>query len=271
MGFEDTRGTLFFEIARIAERRKPQILFLENVKGLLSHDRGRTFAVILATLDELGYNAEWQVLNSKYFGVPQNRERVFIIGHLRGKSSRQVFPIKQIEEPDIIIPTLTARYKADSNGSYISYPKEQGEINQEGISNTLSRVQKDNLLLNIKKTQYGKHQQDCVYDVDGISPTIPQGTHGSTPHLLKIILDTPYSMGNSKPNRSAIGSQRVPEIGNNERSIRRLTEIECERLQGFPDKWTEGVSATQRYKQLGNAVTVNVIDAIIKKLNKELA
>ena len=92
-GFEDTRGTLFFEIARFASILKPRILFLENVKGLLSHDKGRTFEIILQTLDELGYNVEWQVLNSKDFGVPQNRERVFIIGHLRGEGGRKVFPI----------------------------------------------------------------------------------------------------------------------------------------------------------------------------------
>ena len=90
---DETRGTLFFEIARAAEQIKPRTLFLENVKGLLSHDKGRTFGIILSTLDELGYNVEWQLLNSKNFGVPQNRERVFIIGHLRGSSGREVFPI----------------------------------------------------------------------------------------------------------------------------------------------------------------------------------
>lgn len=92
-GFEDTRGTLFFEVARFASILKPKYLFLENVKGLLNHDKGNTFEVILSALDELGYDVEWQVLNSKDFGVPQNRERVFIIGHLRGTSGREVFPI----------------------------------------------------------------------------------------------------------------------------------------------------------------------------------
>lgn len=92
-GFEDTRGTLFFEIARFAAILKPKYLFLENVKGLLNHDKGNTFEVILSALDELGYDVEWQVLNSKDFGVPQNRERVFIIGHLRGERGRKVFPI----------------------------------------------------------------------------------------------------------------------------------------------------------------------------------
>ena len=83
-GFEDTRGTLFFEVMRLAKERHPQILFAENVKGLLNHDKGRTFGTIIRAMDELGYDVEWQLLNSKYFGVPQNRERVFIIGHLRG-------------------------------------------------------------------------------------------------------------------------------------------------------------------------------------------
>ena len=91
---DETRGTLFFEIARAAKEIKPPLLFLENVKGLLSHDQGRTFRTILSTLDELGYDAEWQILNSKDFGVPQNRERVFIVGHLRGSGGRPVFPIR---------------------------------------------------------------------------------------------------------------------------------------------------------------------------------
>lgn len=83
-GFADTRGTLFFDVMRLAKERHPKILFLENVKGLLNHDEGRTFGTIIRTMDELGYDVEWQVFNSKYFGVPQNRERVFIIGHFRG-------------------------------------------------------------------------------------------------------------------------------------------------------------------------------------------
>lgn len=94
-GFEDTRGTLFFDIARMARIIRPKYLFLENVKGLLNHDNGDTFETILRTLDELGYDAEWQVLNSKHFGVPQNRERVFIIGYLRPWGGTRVFPIQE--------------------------------------------------------------------------------------------------------------------------------------------------------------------------------
>lgn len=94
-GFEDTRGTLFFEIARFASILKPRYLFLENVKGLLNHNNGDTFETILTVLWELGYDVEWQVLNSKDFGVPQNRKRVFIIGHLRGECTRNIFPIRR--------------------------------------------------------------------------------------------------------------------------------------------------------------------------------
>ena len=97
-GFEDTRGTLFFEICRFASILRPKYLFLENVRGLLNHDGGATFETIIRTLDGLGYDVEWQVLNSKNFGVPQNRERVFIIGHLRGERTRNIFPLSRESE-----------------------------------------------------------------------------------------------------------------------------------------------------------------------------
>jgi len=94
-GFDDTRGTLFFEIARILKDKNPKYFILENVKGLLSHDNGFTFKTIISTLTELGYDLQWQVLNSKNFGVPQNRERVFIVGHIRGQPRPEVFPITE--------------------------------------------------------------------------------------------------------------------------------------------------------------------------------
>ena len=94
-GFDDTRGTLFFEIARIASVKKPKYLFLENVPGLLNHNQGRTFETIIHTLDELGYDVCWQVLNSKNFGVPQSRNRVFIIGYLREQCAGEVLSFTQ--------------------------------------------------------------------------------------------------------------------------------------------------------------------------------
>lgn len=142
-GFEDTRGTLFYEICRIIKSHRPKIIFLENVKGLLSHDRGRTFAVILSSLDELGYNVEWQVLNSKFFGVPQNRERVFIVGHLRGESSKKIFPIRQ-------------------NAEEVSGLSE-GEIKKIG------------------KIPSPNFNNFNIFDKDGISPTIPSVAYKQAP------------------------------------------------------------------------------------------
>jgi DNA (cytosine-5)-methyltransferase 1 len=131
-GFNDTRGTLFFDIARILKEKRPRHLVLENVKGLLSHEQGKTFQTIIGVLSDIGYRVEWQVLNSKNFGVPQNRERVFIIGHLRGECSRQVLPIGQSTKVDtkqrVIGSTLTSRYPASQReGTYI-----EKEGNSEG-------------------------------------------------------------------------------------------------------------------------------------------
>src|SRR5699024_9118815 len=129
-GFADTRGTLFFEIMRIADIVRPRYLFLENVKGLLNHDGGATFETILNTLDEFGYDAEWQVLNSKNFGVPQNRERVFIIGHFRGAGGRAVFPVGR---------TDTENTKTDKGVLAADYRYDEGfRIREEGISPCLT-------------------------------------------------------------------------------------------------------------------------------------
>lgn len=101
-GFNDTRGTLFFEIARIAAVKRPKYLFLENVPGLLNHNKGRTFETILNTLDELGYDVCWQILNSKNFGVPQSRNRVYIVGYLRGKCAGEVLSFTQTSRKTLI-------------------------------------------------------------------------------------------------------------------------------------------------------------------------
>ena len=132
-GFDEARGTLFFDIARILADKKPRNFILENVKGLLSHDSGRTFTTIIRILSTMGYFVEWQVLNAKNFGVPQNRERVFIVGHLGGQPRRKVFPItkgdgldiQQTEElPMQISNTIRTNYSNGfSNETYIQSNK----------------------------------------------------------------------------------------------------------------------------------------------------
>ncbi|MBA7586445.1 IS1595 family transposase ISCco3 [subsurface metagenome] len=218
-GFKDTRGTLFFEICRIAEVKRPRLLLLENVQGLLNHDKGNTFRIILSSLSELGYDCEWEVLNSKDFGVPQNRPRVFIIGHLRGKGGQKVFPIGKDDE-------IFNRENKSKKGQ-----------TQTKFSTALrgSEMKADHTyILHNKYGGFKEKKERRFYDY---SPTI----------------------------RTPKGGGHIPDVVKNG-NIRCLTPTECERLQGFPDGWTEGISDTQRYKCLGNAVTTNVIMEIGKKI-----
>ena len=252
-GFEDTRGTLFFEIARFASILKPKYLFLENVKGLLNHDKGNTFKTIIGALDELGYDVEWQVLNSKNFGVPQNRERVFIVGHFRGERSGNVFPFGgKVENAD---PGLKNEIK--------KYGTIQPNFNQSGI----------------------------VYETDGIAPTLRAYQGGNLKPKIRVKEATKQgyaeaevgdsinlSHPNSKTRRGRVGKQIANTLLTGESQgvvepdfrIRKLTPREYWRLQGFPDwafdKAQEVNSNSQLYKQAGNSVTVNVIAAIAERL-----
>lgn len=290
-GFEDTRGTLFFEIARIAAAKRPRLLFLENVKGLLNHEGGRTFGIILRTLDGLGYDLQWQVLNSKNFGVPQNRERVFIVGHLRGTPRPEIFPVGANGKADIVIPTLTARYTAASNGGYVRH-RQTHQINDpvhsndrvyatDGISPTLNTAQGGNRQPKI----IARNQRGEVREME-ISGSFTKSRSGKQFSYLKIPEATKKGYAKATVgqsiNLSVMGSKtrrgRVSDVAQTldtgmqqhtltkDMKIRRLTPVECERLQGFPDGWTEGESDTQRYKTLGNAVTVNAVQAIAEKL-----
>lgn len=254
-GFDDTRGTLFFDIARILKDKQPKYFILENVKGLLSHNKGDTFRTIIATLTELGYDLQWQVLNSKNFGVPQNRERVFIVGHLRGEPRPEVFPIStssgQIDElQGLQVGAITARRgTAKSDGDYVV----------ESIRQTQEM-----------KQIVGGSQGYRVYDPQGISSTLAGEAGGvgakTGLYAIKYGQNNPDRNGNTSNEMFTLKASSTNAGVSNGVSIRRLTPLECERLQSFPDGWTEGISDTQRYKCLGNAVTVNVITAIAERL-----
>jgi DNA (cytosine-5)-methyltransferase 1 len=277
LGFEDTRGTMFFEIARIIRDKRPRYFLLENVKGLLSHDEGKTFQTILGVLSDLGYEYQWQVLNSKNFGVPQNRERVFIVGHLRETSRPEVFPIgesysishqtKYAEQAgrSRISSTIDARYGSLRNAgeTYLHYIG--------GIRGKRDMWLKDN-----KQNSRNFSQGQRVYSSDGIASTIAgnAGGLGGKTGLYAIPVLTPDRMEKRQNGRRfkndgdpafTLTSQDKHGVYDG-LNIRRLTPIECERLQGFPDNWTEGISDTQRYKCLGNAVTTLVITEIGQKL-----
>lgn len=266
-GFADARGTLFFEIARILQDKHPRLLLFENVKGLLSHEGGETFKTIIRTLDELGYDLGWQVLNSKHHGVPQNRERVFIVGYLRGTRRPEVFPFREDDKENSELQgqqanTLTARYQgAEATGSYVI----------EGKSDAPEIVQ-------VNKP---KHSNDRVYGVGGVSPTLntmqggnrqpiivaSRGRNPKNPSDRTIGVHTEQRLeANTKGTSNTLTNVQKDNWLMENDTIRRLTPTECERLQGFPDGWTNGISDSQRYKCLGNAVTVPVIQAIASRL-----
>ena len=289
-GFEDeTRGTLFFEIMRAAKQIQPPILFLENVKGLLNHDKGRTFRIILQAMDELGYDAEWQVLNSKDFGVPQNRERVFIIGHLRGAGGREIFPIggthgetdiqiKQVAQLDTPTRNNSNRFRTydpDGIGACLSTMGGGGlepcvmvrEATLQGyaIANIGDSI---NLEQPNSKTRRGRVGK-------GVANTLTTSCNQGV--LEPKIIDDQGRLKESYKQHDVVPTLRAQTHGNPPKlydgfRVRKLTEKECWRLQGFPDsafrKAEQVVSNSQLYKQAGNSVTVNVIAAIAEKLTE---
>ena len=381
-GFDDTRGTLFYEIIRIAKAKQPMYMLLENVKGLISHDKGNTLKVILDSLQELGYYTNWEVHNSKNYGVPQNRERIFFIcRHIKGfaeggedqrisfskkiieewlfqfllNSLKEVKKLQEVASKDWVIgyllcqeikqnPNLSAKNIMDGitipmagNKSPLKegvawqniatwLSKELGENLKEVNMFTISTVIKE--ITELKTYTYSKMFQ-VIASVALLLRNSQRNLWNEILSSLTLIKEnTKYARINNKEKETVIteysnlhithyiqdpsryfliqylrgeGGQKIFPIGeefkdntkqvtsipmqatNTLRSnysnghanetyttqgtrIRRLTPTECERLQGFPDGWTEGVSDTQRYKCLGNAVTTRVITAIGEKL-----
>lgn len=270
-GFNDTRGTLFFEIVRILTIKKPKYFLLENVRNLLSHDKGRTFSVMVQILIDLGYNIRWDVLNSKDFGVPQNRERIYIRGSL---------------ENNINDISLLSGNNNDNKAHYVVNGR-QGEriLETDSIGQTLAATGgnsggqtyiRENKIKRIgNHSASGRGQGGNVYDETGLSPTLTcQHDYPAKVRVKKVYgsmqAHRAETDGTYSPTLTAISSNISNRpIIETEYAYRAITPVEAERLQGFPDEWTkEGVdgakiSDTQRYKCCGNAVTTNVIKYII--------
>ena len=291
LGFEDVRGTLFYEIVRAAKEIKPRYLFLENVRNLLSHDKGKTFTTMLTILDELGYDAEWQVLNSKNFGVPQNRERVFIIGHLRGECTSRVFPIQgenkeSDREPKIKILGNVKNPNCRSKGTRSLVHDKNGIV--EALTATDYKEPKKVAINFPKILQIGRGFNKG--GLHNIAPTITKNSYQENNFLsIKEATKQGYAIANigdsinlshpnSKTRRGRVGKNIANTLLTSDEQgvvlsdykIRKLTPRECWRLQGFPDwafdKAQKVNSNSQLYKQAGNSVTVNVIEEIAKKL-----
>ena len=295
-GFEDARGTLFFEIARLAQARRPAYLLLENVPGLLTHDQGRTFSAILATLNDLGYRVEWMVLNSADFRVPQVRKRVFIIGYLDPRCAGKILPVFGADGKALIQVLGGAQgYRVyDPNGSACTQTAGGGG---KGV--------KTGLYLIGPATA-----QSCFVDLCIGHPTPTQNARCLTARYAQTTLcnhrgersgilliqegtkrgyreaevwtsvDLAYPGSKTRAgrvNRNAHDVASIQGIVEHGGRIRRLMPRESFRLQGFAEEQIDKILAftsdAQAYKQAGNSVTVTVIEAIgrrIRAVDEEL-
>lgn len=236
-GLAGARSGLFFEAIRIVKELNPQYFIFENVKGLLTNNRGTDFVRCLREIADIGlYDCEWQLVNTSWF-LPQNRERVYFVGHLRGKSAPKIFPIQEsnsnfawLQRQNAKCLTTKGTY---TNGTYVVERKQLSKIGKDG------------------KLKSNQHLASCLTG----------GGHSGGNHSdMDLIV---------QKNEKDSQGNRINAISGN---IRRLTPLECERLQGFPDGWTEygadgkKISDSARYKALGNAVSVPLPEIIGKKL-----
>ena len=242
MGFDDDykgrcRGTLFLEVARLCDFHKPKVVFCENVKGLTNHDKGRTFETIRKTFEEIGYVAFHAVLDSRNFGVPQMRERIYLVCFRKDVAPEKFeFPKgfeSNVRLRDVLDPApIPSKYYLSN--AYLE-SLERHKAAQEAKGNGFGYV---------------------IRDLDGIAGTVVCGGMGRERNL--IVDERPHSM--------------VPETrikgGINEKNVRKLTPREFARLQGFEDSFVLPLSDAQTYKQMGNTVTVNVIEAIAEEIRK---
>ncbi len=234
-GFEDTRGTLFFDIARIVEHHKPKVLLLENVRNFEKHDGGKTLQTVIKTLQGLGYATSYQVLNASHYGLPQNRERIFIVGF------REDLGIANFSFPKPTFQKVSLLDILEDN------PIEAKIIEREDIVFTREFEPKQNLFGELDLPN--RPMQIGYLNKGG------QGERIYSPYGHAITLLAYGGGAGAKTGLYYIDGK-----------IRKLSPRECARLQGFPDSFKIVSSLTQSYKQFGNSVAVNVLEAIIQAI-----
>ncbi len=240
MGFDDNykglcRGTLFQDVARICEYHKPKVIFCENVKGLTIHDKGRTFKIICKTFEDLGYKVFSKILNSKNFGVPQNRERIYIVAFR-----------KDIAPSEFIFPEYT-----DTTQRLCDIIEEQPVPAKYYLSNVYLNTLRKHKARHIAKGNGFGYE---IREWSGVAGAVVCGGMGRERNLL---ID--------KRQTNLIPTTHIKgEI--NKEGVRKMTPREWARLQGFPDTFKLPLADVHLYKQLGNSVTVNVIEAIAERI-----
>ena len=309
-GFQGNRSSLFFRVmylvGQLKEEDKPTYLFVENVKNLLSVNGGWDFARLLIEMEQQGYDAEWQVLNSKDFGVPQNRERCFIIGHLRGRSTAKVFPIEGTDGENSVSLKLFSCINGRNS-------QRERVYDSGGLSPTISTVPGGSTEPKIaipvltpdraEKRQNGRRFKDdgepmftlTGQDRHGVAIKVKEATKQGYAECRVGVDTVNLSVPGSKTRRGRVGKEIANTLDTScnqgifvqvseelvvyavwyEKyqcyiAIRKLTPKECFRLQGWSDDYFEKAqfvnSDSQLYKQAGNGVIVSVIKAIAEKL-----
>ena len=281
IGFQGNRSSLFFRVmylvGQLKEENKPTYLFIENVKNLLSVNGGWDFARLLIEMEQGGYDAEWQVLNSKDFGVPQNRERCFIIGHLRGRSTSKVFPIEGTDGKNSVSLKLFGCINGRNS-------QRERVYDSGGLSPTISTVPGGNTepktaipVLTPDRTEKRQNGRRFKEDGEPMFTLTGQDRHGIAIEVEEATkrLDTSCNQGIFvKVSDELIVYAVWYEKYQCYIAIRKLTPKECFRLQGWSDDYFEKAqfvnSDSQLYKQAGNGVTVTVIETIARKMNVNL-
>lgn len=295
IGIRGDASRMFFEVIRLLKERikyqktLPTYLIMENVKNLLSSNEGRDFAEVIYQMDKVGYDIEWNVFDSAEV-VPQHRERIYIIGHLRKRCIRQVFPIQRQGKNS----AQSAKIKVMGNTGKTGY-QSHDVLDPNGISKTLTATDYKHpqqvaihQVGNYLKTDSfgGNPQVGRVYGSDGIAPTLNTMQGGGrepkilvkaclTPNRIKKRQNGRRFKQNGEPAFTLTAADRNGILIDDGTSIaiRKLTPLECWRLQGFTDEQFSrakqaGISNSQLYKQAGNAVTVPVVKAIGQKLKE---
>jgi DNA (cytosine-5)-methyltransferase 1 len=242
-GFEDTRGTLFFYICQIIEAKHPSVIFLENVKHLIHHDSGKTLDTILYSLEELGYLVDYKIMNAKDFGVPQNRERIIIIGTKSKKFNFNKLNLNSSSPKlkDFLCQNCDFEYLEKNEYTMIDNPKQQASgLIFVGYRN--KNIWKKGVRPNTNHLSRVHHQPNRIYSVEGVHPTIPsQETSG------RFFIYIPQ-----------------------ENAVRKLTIKECYRLMGFPDDFVVHSNLGECYKQIGNSVCIPMIHELALGIKKQI-
>jgi DNA (cytosine-5)-methyltransferase 1 len=279
-GFDDTRGTLFYEFARVVKESQPNVFIFENVKGLINHDSGNTFETIKATFDELGYKYFYQVLNAKNYGMPQHRERIFVVG-FKDKKAEFNFPEPiELEHKmqDFLEDFTDSKYYLKEKGvKFVTSSKNRNKRYTQ-INGEIALCQKANQQFNWHGDfvfEHGENEFDeFIFDVNDVeekyylSDKVRDYVLSSGTKTFKTSIKTdlevarPLLQSMHKMHRAGVDNY-VTHTG----KIRKLTPKECLRLMGFRDDFNQVVSDTQLYRQAGNSIVVDVLIALLKQMD----